>query len=76
MLAPEITAPEASVTVPVILALMSCPKAMEHRRNTNKLLNAMRAFIGKPPILLSKLPDLRELFPQAISIALGFVVIA
>jgi hypothetical protein len=36
----------------------------------------MRAFIGKPPILLSKLPDLRELFPQAISIALGFVVIA
>src|SRR5271168_2224359 len=40
------TAPEASVTVPVILALMSCPRATEHTRNTNKLLKAMRTLIG------------------------------
>ena len=30
--APEMTAPEASVTVPVILALTSCPKAAEHTK--------------------------------------------
>jgi hypothetical protein len=75
MLAPEMTAPEASVTVPVILALMSCPKAMEHMRDRNKLLSAMRAFIGRPPILLSNLLDLRGLVTQAIVI-LRFAVIA
>jgi hypothetical protein len=44
--APEITAPEASVTVPVILALMSCPCAKVQTRNMKKVLNAMRALTG------------------------------
>src|SRR6266852_7499033 len=38
----EMTAPETSVTVPVIVALISCPKATEHTRNRKKLFRAMR----------------------------------
>src|SRR5439155_19005738 len=48
--APEMTAPEASVTAPVILALMSCPRAIEHTKNITKLLRAMRILIGRPPL--------------------------
>lgn len=60
--APATTAPEASVMVPVIFALMSCPCANEQIKNMKKLNSAMRAFIGGLRFpLIPKLFELREI---------------